>query len=174
MSDEPPTEPTPVPPSAPVPPFAAAFPIRSLADVQRLEALRPLEEAVPVASTYEIVVNSARAFGDKTALTFLPDAEGRAEPLRWSYAELLAGIHRTANLLHRLGVGPSDAVAVLLPGCLEHHLALWGASAAGIVQPLNPLLSDDKLVALMNATQAKVLIAWGADDEAGKIGRAHV
>ena len=43
-----------------------------------------------------------------------------------SYRELLAGIHQTANLLHSLGLGPRDAVGILLPGCLEYHLALWG------------------------------------------------
>src|SRR6185369_11263945 len=73
----------------------------------------------------------------------------------------------TANLLHRLGFGKQDTVAVLLPGCLDYQLALWGGAAAGIVQPLNPLLSDEKLVSLMRAAQARVLIAWGNDDESG-------
>lgn len=147
-------------------PFAARFAIRSLADVQRLEET-PLDQALTVRSTYEIFCNSARAFGDRTALTFLRRAEPGAPAIRWSYAALLRGIHQTANLLHRLGVQPDDAVAVLLPGCLEYHLALWGGEAAGIVQPLNPLLSDEKLAALMNAGRARVLIAWGGDDEAG-------
>ncbi|HEY2926034.1 acyl-CoA synthetase [Piscinibacter sp.] len=151
------------PPSAP---FAPSFPVRSLTDVRRLEEV-PLEQALPVRSTYEIFRNSAHAFGDKTALTFLRSADPNDVPIRWSYAQLLAGIHQTANLLHRLGVQPRDAVAVLLPGCLEYHLALWGGEAAAIVQPLNPLLSDEKLVSLMNAGRVKVLIAWGADDESG-------
>jgi hypothetical protein len=86
--------------------------------------------------------------------------------------QLLAGIHQTANLLHTLGVGPHDAVAVLLPGCLEYHLALWGGEAAGIVQPLNPLLTDEKLVALMTAARAKVLIAYGSDSESGMWSKA--
>ena len=47
-----------------------------------------------------------------------------------SYRELLAGIHQTANLLHSLGLGPRDAVGILLPGCLEYHLALWGGEVA--------------------------------------------
>lgn len=146
--------------------FQAAFPIRSLADVQRLEEV-PLSQALTVRSTYEIFRNSAAAFGDKTALTFLRSADPEVEPIRWSYAQLLAGIHQTANLLHELGVGPQDAVAVLLPGCPEYHLALWGGEAAGIVQPLNPLLSDEKLVSLMNASGAKVLIAYGGEEDAG-------
>lgn len=146
------------------PPFSAAFPIRSIEDVRRLERV-PLAQALPVASTYEIFRNSAHAFGDKTALTFLRSGRPEDTPIRWSYAQLLEGIHQTANLLHRLGVQPADAVAVLLPGCLEYHLALWGGEAAAIVQPLNPLLTDEKLVSLMRTAGAKVLIAYGSDAE---------
>ncbi len=144
--------------------FRATFAVRSLADVRRIEEM-PLDQALPVRSTYEIFCNSARAFKAKPALTFLPSADPAAAVVRWSYAELLAGIHQTANLLHRVGVGPQDAVAVLMPACLEYHLALWGAEAAGIVQPLNPLLSDDALASLMRAAQAKVLVAYGAEGD---------
>ena len=152
-------------------PFSASFPIRSLDDVRKLEAT-PLAEALTVRSTYEIFRNSGAAFGDKPALTFLRSGDPAEAPIRWSYAQLLAGIHQTANLLHRLGVGPDDAVAVLLPGCLDYHLALWGGEAAGIVQPLNPLLTDDKLVALMTAGRAKVLIAYGSDADSGMWAKA--
>jgi fatty-acyl-CoA synthase len=152
-------------------PFSPSFPVRSIEDVRRLEET-PLSEALTVRSTYEIFRNAAAAFGDKTALTFLRSADPAHEPIRWSYAELLAGIHQTANMLHALGVGPEDAVAVLLPGCLEYHLALWGGEAAGIVQPLNPLLTDEKLVSLMTAGRAKVLIAYGSDDESGMWSKA--
>jgi len=153
------------------PPFSSSFPIRSTADVRRLEAI-PLAEAITVRSTYDIFCNAAHAFKDKTALTFLRSANPDHTPIRWSYAQLLTGIHQTANLLHTLGVGPTDAVAVLLPGCLDYHLALWGGEAAGIVQPLNPLLSDEKLVALMKAADAKVLIAYGSDAESGMWSKA--
>jgi fatty-acyl-CoA synthase len=153
-------------------PFAGTAPVRSLADVQRLEAA-PLADKLTVQSTYEIFRNSAQAFGTKTALTFLPDADPATPPVRWSYAELLTGIHQTANLLHGLGVRADDAVAVLLPGCLEYHLALWGGEAAAIVQPLNPLLSDEKLASLMNASRAKVLIAWGDDTADGLWAKAE-
>lgn len=148
--------------SSVAPPFAPLTPVRSMADVRRLESV-PLEKAIPAQSTYELVRNAAHAFGDRTALSFLQTVD--AEPMRWSFADLLSGVHQTANLLHRLGVRAYDAVAILLPGCLEYQLALWGGEAAGIVLPLNPLLSDDKLVSLMNATRTRVLIAWGADEE---------
>ena len=147
-------------------PFAPVRLVRTPADVRLLEAT-PLAEAIRPRSTYELIRNSAHAFGDKTALTFLPSAEPGAPAVRWSYSELLARVHQTANALHRLGLQPGDAVAVLLPGCLEYHLALWGGAAAGIVQPLNPLLSDEKLASLMNAAKARVLIAWGDDTTEG-------
>jgi fatty-acyl-CoA synthase len=145
------------------PPFAPVRRVLTPADVRALEAT-PLAEAIRPQSTYALIHNSANAFGDKTALTFLPSAEPGGPAVRWSYAQLLARMHQTANALHRLGLQADEAVAVLLPGCLEYHLALWGGAAAGIVQPLNPLLSDEKLASLMNAAQARVLIAWG--DEA--------
>jgi fatty-acyl-CoA synthase len=145
--------------------FSPSFPVLCSADVRQLEQT-PLAQTLTVRSTYEIFCNSAQAFGDKTALTFLATAQADCLPVRLSYRGLLGKIHQTANALHGLGITPSDAVAVLLPGCMEYQLALWGGEAAGIVQPLNPLLSDEKLISLMNATQAKVLIAWGEPDEA--------
>ena len=150
-------------------PFAPIRPVRTPADVRALEAT-PLAQAIRPRSTYELIRNSAHAFGDKTALTFLPSAEPGAPAVRWSYAQLLARVHQTANALHRLGLQAGDAVAVLLPGCLEYHLALWGGAAASIVQPLNPLLSDEKLASLMNAAQARVLIAWGDETTEGDKG----
>jgi fatty-acyl-CoA synthase len=154
-----------------LPPFRAPFAVRSPADVRRLEET-PLDAALPVRSTYEIFCNSAAAFGAKPALTFLPTADPAAAAVRWSYADLLAGIHQTANLLHRIGLGPRDAVAVLLPACLEYHLLLWGGEAAGIVQPLNPLLSDDALASMMQAVRTKVLVAYGAEGDSEYLSKA--
>ena len=147
-------------------PFVQRHPIRSVADVRRLEET-PLAEALTVRSTYELFCNSARAFGDRPALTFLRSGNPDDAPIRCSYTELLAGIHQTANVLTGLGVQPGDAVAILLPACIEYHLALWGGEAAAIVQPLNPLLSEEKLAALMRTAGATVLIAWGDDAESG-------
>ena len=146
--------------------FYPAFPIRSLDDVQRLEKT-PLEEHLTAKNTYEIFVNSANAFGDKTAVRFLKTAEPGAESIAWSYKELLRGIHKTANMLHELGVGSEGSVSILLPGCLEYHLALWGGEAAGIINPLNPLLSEENLIELMKASNTRVLIAYGDDLDSG-------
>lgn len=120
---------------------------------------------MPWPSTYDLIRASAEAHAEQPALTFLQTGEPGGPATTWSYRSLLQGIHQTANLLHSLHLGPQDVVAILLPGGLAYHLALWGGEAAGIVQPLNPLLSEDKLLSLLRASQAKVLIAHGVDDD---------
>lgn len=150
----------------PHPPLGAGAPVRSLEDVRQLEATL-LADALPARSTYELIGNASLAYPQRTALTLLLDADPATPPIRWTYAELFGRMHQTANALHSVGVGAQDAIAVLLPTCLEYHLAHWGGQAAGIVLPLNPLLSEDKLVALMCAAGAKVLIAYGDDFDAG-------
>ena len=139
-------------------------PVSSLADIRHIEAT-PLAQTLPWASTYALIAASAQAHADQPALTFLNTGRPGGASTTWSYRDLLQGIHQTANLLHSLNIGAQDVVAILLPGGLAYHLALWGGEAAGIVQPLNPLLSEDKLLSLLRASQAKVLIAHGVDDD---------
>ncbi|WP_299510594.1 acyl-CoA synthetase [uncultured Limnohabitans sp.] len=144
--------------------LTVSSPIQSLADLHHVEAT-PLAQSVPWSSTYALIRASALAHADRSALTFLHTGLPGGKSTIWTYRSLLQGIHQTANLLHQLGVGPQDAVAVLLPGGLAYHLALWGGEAAGIVQPLNPLLSEEKLLSLLRASNAKVLIAHGSEDD---------
>lgn len=144
--------------------LTVSSPVQSLADIHRIEAT-PLAVAVPWTSTYALIRASALVHAEQPALTFLHTGEPGGASTTWTYRSLLQGIHQTANLLHQLGVGPQDAVGVLLPGGLAYHLALWGGEAAGIVQPLNPLLSEEKLLSLLRASNAKVLIAHGAEDD---------
>ena len=144
--------------------LTVSTPVQSLADIQRIEAT-PLAQAAPWASTYELIRASCKAHPDRPALTFLVTGQPGGPATCWTYSALLQGIHQTANALHSLHIGPQDVVAILLPGGLAYHLALWGGEAAGIVQPLNPLLSEEKLLSLLQASQAKVLIAHGEDDD---------
>ena len=132
-----------------------------------------LGEAVPARSIYELLRNSATAFDDRTALSFVHDADDLSTVERYRYRDLFAGCLRTANLLDALEPGSTKVISVLLPACLEYHLALWGGTTAGIVQPLNPLLSEEKLAALMNAAGSSFLIAWGSDADAPYWSRAQ-
>ena len=144
--------------------LTVSSPVQAFADIHRIEAT-PLAQTVPWASTYALIRASAEVHADRPALTFLHTGQPGGKSTTWTYRDLLNGIHQTANLLHSLHLCPHDVVAILLPGGLAYHLALWGGEAAGIVQPLNPLLSEDKLLSLLRASQAKVLIAHGVDDD---------
>lgn len=147
------------------PPLRAVMQVRSMDDIRHLEQT-PLREAMPQRSTYEIIHNSKVAFGSKPALTFLHDGKPEGKATSWSFNDLFAKVTQYANVLHALGMGKDDVQAVLLPTCLEYQLGLWGASATGVAQPLNPLLTEAKLVSLLRASCARILLAWGEDAEA--------
>jgi fatty-acyl-CoA synthase len=144
--------------------LTVSAPVQSLQEIRQIEQT-PLSQAMPWDSTYAMIRETALASADQPAITMLHTGQVGGPSTTWMYSELLQGIHQTANLLYTLGLRSTDVVAVLLPGGLAYHLALWGGEAAGIVQPLNPLLSDDKLASLLQASGAQVLIAHGMDDD---------
>jgi fatty-acyl-CoA synthase len=144
--------------------LTVSAPVQSLQEIRQIEHT-PLSQAMPWDSTYTMIRETALACTDRPALTMLHTGQVGGPSTTWTYRDLLQGIHQTANLLFKLGLRSTDVVAVLLPGGLAYHLALWGGEAAGIVQPLNPLLSDDKLASLLQASGAQVLIAHGVDDD---------
>lgn len=139
--------------------MGAAF-FGSLADIEALERT-PYEQAIPARTTYGLIARAAARFADRTAFTYLPDGELATPPRRVSYRELLANIHRAANLFRRLGVGPEDAVAILGPNIPSTHYALWGAQVAGRACPINFMLQPDHVAALLDASGAKVVVALG-------------
>ncbi len=144
--------------------LTVSAPVQSLQEIRQIEQT-PLSQAMPWDSTYAMIRETALASADQPAISMLHTGQVGGPSTTWTYGELLQGIHQTANLLYTLGLRSTDVVAVLLPGGLAYHLALWGGEAAGIVQPLNPLLSDDKLASLLQASGAQVLIAHGVDDD---------
>lgn len=54
-------------------------------------------------------------------------------------------------------------ISYLLPNLPETHYILWGGEAAGIINPINPMLDIDHIVAIMNAAQSKILVVPGMD-----------
>ena len=129
--------------------------IASLADVLTLE--REPAPALPL-STYDMIAATAAAFPQAPALSFFASVKDHRHPQTWTYAELLAGINATANLLHEIGLGANDVVAVVLPNLPQTHLVLWGGQANGIVFPINPLLEAAAIVDLLTAGHATALV----------------
>jgi len=137
---------------------------RGLADIEALERT-PYEQAIPARTPYGLIARAAQRFPGRTAFTYLPDGDPATPPQRVPYAELLANIHRAANLFRRLGVGPDDAVAILAPNIPSTHYALWGAQVAGRACPINFMLQPEHVAALLDASGAKVVVALGPNAE---------
>ncbi|HEX6556843.1 MAG TPA: acyl-CoA synthetase [Ktedonobacteraceae bacterium] len=134
--------------------------IRTLSDVEEIERV-PLTERHLPSSTYAMIRQSALTSPDHAALVFFPDGDHYRDYIQVTYRQLLGRIHQVANMLAELGVGPNDVVSLLLPNLPQTHFALWGAEAAGIVNPINPLLEPGQIAAILRAAGTKVLIALG-------------
>jgi len=137
-------------------------PYATPADLAAIEAVPLTARGLPE-STYVLLARAARRWPDRTAVTVLPEAARWREPLRLTFAELLADVHRAANLLHRLGVRRGDAVALLAPNCAELITATLAAQLAGIAAPLNGALNRGHLAELLRRSGARVLITAGPE-----------
>lgn len=126
-------------------------------DVSDLEKIPHSELGLPQ-SSYALLQNSAEKFEDKTALRFLMHGVPEEPGTVFSYRELFAKITQTANAFCKLGVGAGDTVSMLLPNLPQTHFTIWGAAAAGIFNPVNPLLDVEHIVAILNEVKAKVLV----------------
>jgi fatty-acyl-CoA synthase len=133
----------------------------NLVDIEALERHPPPAGTTP----YGLIRDAAQRWPQRVAFTWLPDAELSTPPQTTTYAQLLADIHRAANALRALGVGPQDAVALLAPNMPQAHAVLWGAQLAGRVCPINTLLAADHIAALLQASGAKVVVALGPHPE---------
>ncbi len=131
--------------------------IHTLSDIEAIEQV-PLSERNLPGSTYEMVRRAAERFPDRIALQFFLTGERYDHPARWTYRELMGGIHQTANMFHDLGIGRDDVVSLLLPNCPQILFSLFGGEAAGIVNPINPLLEPEQIAEIMNAAGSKVLV----------------
>jgi acyl-CoA synthetase (AMP-forming)/AMP-acid ligase II len=127
-----------------------------------IEAEQPwLERGLPETVHRALSHTAARLPGGKAvSFQLLSDPKSRAETLTWP--QLLEGTNRTANLFRSLGIGPTDVVAYLLPNSNETVLTLLGGLAAGIVNPINPLLDVEQIAGILNETGAKVLVTLKA------------
>ncbi|MFR9773224.1 acyl-CoA synthetase [Nocardia sp. SC052] len=133
-------------------------------DLAAIEAI-PLEARGLPESTYALLVRAATRWPERTAITVLPDAARWREPLQRTYSELLADVHKYANLLRELGVRRADAVALIAPNCAELIPATLAAQLAGIAAPINGGLSHEHVAELLRRSGARVLIAAGPELE---------
>ena len=134
--------------------------LASAADVRAFEAV-PYCDRIAGESTYEALRIGASHAPDAPALVFLPNAEPDEPARTVSHREFLGRVTQAANAFHALGVGPGDVVSLLLPLVPQAFFALFGAEAAGIANPVNPLLAASQIAEILRAARTKVLVALG-------------
>ncbi|MGC1442470.1 MAG: acyl-CoA synthetase [Burkholderiaceae bacterium] len=129
-------------------------------DLEQFEQT-PYADRIAAQSTYQALQIGAAANPDSPAIQFLPNASPDDNPIIVSHRQLVSRVTQTANLFTELGVGPDDVVSFLLPLLPQSFYVLFGAEAAGIANPINPLLEPHQLIEILNAANTSVLVALG-------------
>ncbi len=131
--------------------------IATLADIEALERY-PIEHYRPDHSVFELLMRIAASHADKPAMRYLATPSPEAPTRDISYRDFGRRLVQAANLFHGLGVGPNDAVSMLLPILPETFFALFGAQAVGIANPINFLLEADAIAELLREARCRVLL----------------
>ncbi|MBR6459101.1 MAG: AMP-binding protein [Actinomycetaceae bacterium] len=108
----------------------------------------------PVTDTLDkLLPNAARAYPKRIAIDFL----GRT----LTYEELDLQVRKATSALYRCGVRKGDVVALILPNCPQHIVALYATLALGAtVAEHNPLAPPAELQEQLERHGATVVIAW--------------
>ncbi len=133
--------------------------VATLADKRAVEAEMPVEERWQARTLYQQLAATAGRFPQRRAVSF----QLRSGPGDKAVTADLGGISRAevtraANLFRRLGIGPGDTVAFVLPNGVEAAVALLAGATAGIVNPVNPLLAPEHIAGILRDTEAKVVV----------------
>ncbi|WP_266181421.1 acyl-CoA synthetase [Dyella humicola] len=134
--------------------------IATLADIERFERT-PWRARVPATTTYDLLREACEHYAGRVAIRLLLAGSAEAPTRDLTYRALLQGVHQAANALHACVTSPMAAVTLLLPNLIESHLALWGAQAAAIASPINPMLDATYIARICEETKAEVLVALG-------------
>ena len=117
----------------------------------------------PPTSTYQLLLDAARAWPDGIATQWIPDPADLTRCLAWTYAELAGTVTRIANALTTLGVRRGDAVTLASVNTPMLYAATLAAQAAGIAAPVNPALSAERIAELIRRTGSRVLVTAGPE-----------
>ena len=134
--------------------------LATAADVKIFEAV-PYIERIAAASTFDAIKLGAAHNADAPAIKFLPNASPDDTPIVITHGQFVARVTQAANMFHALGIGAGDVVSFMLPLLPQSFVTLFGAEAAGIANPVNPLLEAHQIAEILEAAGTKVLVALG-------------
>jgi fatty-acyl-CoA synthase len=134
-----------------------------LATDEQVRALErvPYAERIAAESTYDAIRLGAARNLDAPAIQFLPNADPADTPLVISHRDFIARVTQAANMFHALGAGPDDVISFMLPLLPDAFVTLFGAEAAGIANPVNPLLEPHQIAEILEAANTTILVAVG-------------
>jgi long-chain acyl-CoA synthetase len=113
----------------------------------------PADIAVPTVPLTTLLDQAVRRYGSRTALDFMGATT--------SYRELGDQVARAAEALRRVGIGPGDRVALVLPNCPQHVVAFYAVlRLRAIVVEHNPLYTQDELARQFEDHGARAVICW--------------
>jgi fatty-acyl-CoA synthase len=121
----------------------------------------PYAERIAAESTYDAIRLGAARNLDAPAIQFLPNADPADTPLVISHRDFIARVTQAANMFHALGAGPDDVISFMLPLLPDAFVTLFGAEAAGIANPVNPLLEPHQIAEILEAANTTILVAVG-------------
>lgn len=130
------------------------------AEVRAFEQV-PYADRVAAESTYDAIRLGAERNPDGAAIQFLQNADPADTPVMVTYRDFVARVTQAANMFHALGVEKGDVVSFMLPLVPDAFVTLLGAEAAGIANPVNPLLEPHQIAEILEAANTKVLVALG-------------
>lgn len=132
--------------------------VATIADKRAVEAEMPVERRWEARTPYEQLARTAAAYPDRPAISFQLRSAPGDKAVRLDWEAFRAEVTRAANALRRLGIGPEDTVAYVLPNGVEAPVAFIAGATAGIVAPINPLLTPEHMGALLRELRAKVVV----------------
>ena len=133
-----------------------------MTDRNRIEAEMPWEARDLPVTLYGLISRTTEKFPQNNAVSYqiFSGPKDKAETFNWT--QLKDKTTQAANLFRSLDIGPKDVVAYILPNCNEAVLSLLGGGVAGIANPINPLLDEEQIGAILRETGAKVVVTLRA------------
>ena len=125
------------------------------------------EIATPERPIPEMVLEVASRYPERAAIDFF------ARQL--TYTQLAEDMRRAAGALHQAGVRPGDRVALVMPNCPQHAVAVLGTMLLGaVVVEHNPLAPSGELEGEYARHGARITIAWSKSlEKLTFLGRGH-
>ncbi len=131
--------------------------VATLDDILKIEAI-PLEDRDIPETVLDAFKLGGGDAGDNEALVFIPDGENYEMHHRWTFAQFIAEIERTAAGLQAVSDVESPTISFLLPNLPETIFSLWAAASIGKVNPVNPLLEPQQIAEILNAAEADIVV----------------